>query len=145
MRNAGPKINAMLDDEKIQKQNNKIMKGSEDKECITIEEGKQLKINNSMPPRFYGLPIAHKKDTPLRSIVSSMQNPTNFLLKFLVNTIKNIIDKNEYHGKGSWDFFNFIKTKNKQFPKEYQLISLDVTFLYINIPTNLVLQSVRER
>src|SRR3978361_2132464 len=80
---------------------------------------------------------------PIRPIVSNNQAPLYNLSKFLANIISNIVGKNNYFIKNSFEFKNFIDTLNV--PDDHVLISLDDTSLYTNIPINLVEQIINEK
>ena len=118
-----------------QKNNNELITKWENKMYISPDTAKKLKIQNSQPPKIYGLPKLHKENIPLRPIVSCIQSPFENLSKFLKNNIQNIVNSNKYYIKDSTDFKS--KIKNINIPDNYILISLDVISLYTNIPINL--------
>jgi len=119
-----------------QDKNNKLIKNWLENKYIDTVEYKKLLTHNAQPPKIYGLPKTHKKDTPMRPIVSSIQSPFYKLSKFLSNIIANVVGKNNHYIKDSFEFKKFIDTV-KVIPN-YQLISLDVVSLYTNIPKELV-------
>ena len=55
------------------------------------------------PPRFYGLPKIHKKNIPLRPIVSSIGSVAYGVAKVLANIIKPLMGCTEHHVQNSQD------------------------------------------
>jgi len=102
----------------------------------------KLIVRNSLPPKIYFLPKIHKKDLPLRPIVSSIQSPTYNLSKHLSNILSNITNKKEYSIHNSIDFKN--KIKNKIVSNGHAILSLDVSSLFTNIPTDLVTKLIKK-
>ena len=102
-----------------------------------------LTQTNTNIARCYGLPKIHKKDIPLRPIISTINSPTHFLSKTLYNHIKNCIRTPNSHINNSFE----LKSKLHSFfiPDDYILLSLDVTSLFTNIPCHLVLNSLDRR
>ena len=110
---------------------------------ISPNTAKNLQIRNALLPKIYGLPKLHKKNIPLRPIISCIQSPFNLLSKFLKNILSNIAYKNEYYIKDSFHFKQ--KLKNIQIPEEYILISLDLISLYTNIPISLATKIINKK
>ncbi len=61
------------------------------------------------PPRFYGLPKVHKKDTPLRPIVSSIGTITYNHAQYLAQILSPLVGKTEHHVKNSEEFAKKIR------------------------------------
>ena len=59
-------------------------------------------------PKFYGLPKIHKKDVPLRPIVSSIGSMMYDTAKFLAKIMKPLVGLNSHHIVNSEDFVNKI-------------------------------------
>ncbi|GJQ70377.1 hypothetical protein Trydic_g22808 [Trypoxylus dichotomus] len=53
---------------------------------------KQVIITEALPPRLHGLPKIHKRDIPLRPIVSAIGAPTYLLAKHLTTLLQPYID-----------------------------------------------------
>lgn len=51
------------------KKNNKIITNMENKNYISLNIAKKLKIHNAITPRMYGLPKLHETESPVRPIV----------------------------------------------------------------------------
>lgn len=91
-------------------------------------------------PLFYELPEIYKIDAPLRPIVSCANSPTYSEAKVLYDKLKNEIPTPDSHVNNSFEFKNKLKTFN--IPKDYVLLSLDVSALFINVSCDLVIQSL---
>ena len=97
---------------------------------------------DSTPASFYGLPKIHKENVPLRPITSVVGSPTYELSKYLAK-ILSPLQNNKYTVKNSASFVKKIRTMPID-PDEI-LISFDVVSLFTCIPTQLVIEVVRER
>lgn len=117
-------------------QNNTLIKEWENKCFISPQIAKSLTIHNSVPPKIYGLPKIHKTDIPLRPIISHIQSPLYKLSKHLTTILSNIINKNPYYIKNSFDLKSSLD--KLQIPLNHKLFSLDIVSLYTNIPTDTV-------
>jgi len=135
-----------LNSNPLQKMNSKInnlIKSWYDSKVIDDWTHKCLKCTNGNLPRCYGLPKIHKKDVPLRIVVSSVGSPMYEVAKFLHNIINSSIKKPNSHIKDSWSFVSYIKNKNIQ--QNEILVSFDVTSLFTNLPKELILQGIEKR
>lgn len=97
---------------------------------------KQCKYLTDFTPRcplFYGLPKLHKKDCPLRPIVSQINGPTSRLNelvdKYLLTAEQNI----PYLLQDTTAYLQLID-RNKNNGTDCFLVTMDVTSLYTNIP-----------
>ena len=63
----------------------------------------------SSVPKFYGLPEIHKKDVPLRPIVSSIGSVTYGVAKELSRILKPLVGKSIYHVDNSKEFAEEIR------------------------------------
>ena len=77
------------------------------KNKITTPVYYQLKCDKAVTPKFYGLPIIHKSDVPLRPIVSFIGAPTYCLAKFLVGILSPLLSL-EYTVQNSSQFVRLI-------------------------------------
>ena len=93
--------------------------------------------------KFYGLPKIHKKNIPLRPIVSSIGSVTYRVAKELARIIKPLMGNSQHH-----------VCNTKQFADEIQKIKLeegecitsyDVTALFTSIPVASALQIIRSK
>ena len=83
-------------------------------------------------PKFYGLPKAHKANTPLRPIVSSIGSVSYGVAKELARIIKPLVGSTEHHVNNSKEFIEEIK-KIKLEEGEC-ITSYDVSALFTSIP-----------
>ncbi|KAL7307629.1 hypothetical protein TKK_0000317 [Trichogramma kaykai] len=102
-----------------------------------------LTQTNTILAKCYGLPKIHKKDIPLRPIISTINSPTHFLSKTLYDSIKNAIPLPKSHIDNSRTFVKIMN--NFSVPDGYTLISLDVVSLFTCIPCDLVLTALDRR
>lgn len=72
-------------------------------------------------PKFYGLPKIHKKDVPLRPIVSSIGSVMYDTAKFLAKIMKPLVGLNSHHIVNSEDFVN--KIAELKVPPGQKLVS----------------------
>ena len=99
-------------------------------------------VNNTVLPRCYGLYKIHKEGYPMRIIVSSLNSPTIALESYVKTVLTKALPFPNSHIKDSWQFKN--KIENTAIPKDHSMISLDATSLFTNIPTKLVLNSLKK-
>jgi hypothetical protein len=80
---------------------------------------------------LYGLPKIHKKDAPIRPIISSIGTYNYKLAKYLDGIIKPLLKESKYILNDTFDFVNKITMlKNTG----YRMLSFDVESLFTNIP-----------
>ena len=101
---------------------------------------RKLRTTDGIIPRAYGLTKIHKQNYPLRIIVSSLNSPLYNLSLFLHNIITDSISEIPSFIKNSFDLIN--KLKDVKLEPDSMLVSLDVVFLFINIPIDLASDSV---
>jgi hypothetical protein len=77
-----------------------------------------------------------------RPIVSTIGGPLYNLTKYMANILTKS-HNNKYAIKNSYDFVN--KIKNTQIPPGYIFISLDVQSLFSNIPTELLIDCIKNK
>ena len=85
-------------------------------------------------PKFYGLPKIHKKDAPLRPIVSSIGSVMYNTAKFLAKILRPLVGHNGHHIINSEDFTN--KIADLEVSPGQTLVSYDVSALFTSIPIN---------
>ena len=85
-------------------------------------------------PKIYGLPKTHKKDVPMRPIVSSIDSAPHKIGKALAKILTPLLGKiSPAHLRNSGDLLNRIKHLDLH---GMSLSSLDVKSLYTNIPVH---------
>ena len=88
------------------------------------------------PPRtplFYGLPKVHKKDIPLRPIVSGCDSPTDNLSRYITHFIQPLVTHLPSYIKDTKHFLRIIHD-TPTLPPDAFLVTADVSSLYTNIP-----------
>ena len=93
------------------------------------------------PPKFYGLPKVHKKDTPLRPIVSSVGTITYNCAKLLAEILSPLVGKTVHHVANSQDFAKRIV--NERVEEDEELRSYDVTALFTSVPVDKALTVIQ--
>lgn len=149
------KMNQLLDDNDTyevitrnptnctQVNNNEIIEKLFNYQCIGIGEYRRCISHNALTPRIYGLPKIHKDGVPLRPVVSYIGAPTYGTAGFLSDVLYHVVDKNKYYINNSYEVREMIK--KVKVPDGYGFISLDVTALFTNIPTNLVMKIIEDK
>ena len=94
-------------------------------------------------PKFYGLPKIHKKDAPLRPVVSSIGRVMYNTAKFLAKILRPLVGLNNHHIINSEDFIN--KIADLEVPPGQKLASYDVSALFTSIPINEAMSIVRSK
>ena len=95
------------------------------------------------PPRFYGLPKIHKKNIPLRPIVSSIGSVAYGLAKVLADIIKPLMGCSEHHVQNSQMFVEEIK--DMKLEKGECITSYDVVALFTSIPISSALEVMKKK
>jgi hypothetical protein len=84
------------------------------------------------PGRFYLLPKRHKENNPGRLIVSVNCHPTEKISEFIDFHLRPFVENLPSHIKDTTDYLK--KMENLTIPENTTLVTMDVTFLYTNIP-----------
>lgn len=128
---------------KIQKEINNITNQCIQQNIIDKRTGMQWKSLNTTAPVIYFVPKVHKKDIPLRPIVSTIKSPTYNIAKYINNSLKHCMHYN-YQIKDSWNFVEYIK-KLENIPNDHKIVSFDVSSLFTNIPIDLAIKIIRNK
>ena len=94
-------------------------------------------------PKLYGLPKIHKKNNPLRPIVSSRGSVTYGVAEELARILKPLTGNTIHHVINCNDFADDIK-KNK-LDREDCIISYDVSALFTSIPDKSSIQIIENK
>ncbi|XP_045463801.1 uncharacterized protein LOC123673359 [Harmonia axyridis] len=128
----------------LQTKSNNYIKKLQDLNILSAERAKALKSYNSVCPKIYGNPKLHKRDCPLRPIVSSINSPTSNISMFMTEVLTQTYDReNEYFIKDTFEFATFVN--NFRLEEDYVLISLDVVNLFGNLCEEVVVDVLNQR
>ena len=93
-------------------------------------------------PKFYGLPKIHKKETPLRPIVSSIGSVSYATSKELARILKPLVGRSPYHVHNNQDLLEDLK--NLKLEKDECLMSFDVKALFTSVPIQPAIQVIKK-
>ena len=116
---------------------------------IKAETGMQENIYRKMyptgvsPPKFYGLPKIHKKNIPLRPIVSSIGSVSYGVAKELSRIIKPLMGCSQHHVNNSKQFVD--ELKEMKLEEGECITSYDVTALFTSIPVPSALDIIKKK
>ena len=96
----------------------------------------------AVTPKYYGLPKVHKKDTPLRPIVSSIGSVTYETAKELSRILKPLVGRSLHHVKNNQDFIHNLEEMELE-PEEC-MISFDVKALFTSVPIQPALKIIKK-
>ena len=123
----GKELNFMISCE------NNLRKTMDSCKSLNKQDRDNLVPSGSRPGRLYGLAKIHKKQVPMRPILSAIGTPTYKLAKFLVPIIAPITI-NEYTVRDSFTFAKEISDSSFNFPEGIFMTSFDAESLFTNIP-----------
>ena len=93
-------------------------------------------------PKFYGLPKIHKKETPLRPIISSIGSVSYATSKELARILKPLVGRSPYHVHNNQDLLEDLKSL--KLGKDECLRSFDVKALFTSIPIKPAIQVIKK-
>ena len=103
---------------------------------------KKLYQTEAGVPKFYGLPKIHKKETPLRPIVSSIGAVSYATSKELVRILKPLVGRSPYHVHNNQDLLEDLKSLKLE--KDECLMSFDVKALFTSVPIQPAIQIIKK-
>ncbi|XP_050518679.1 uncharacterized protein LOC126892954 isoform X2 [Diabrotica virgifera virgifera] len=88
---------------------------------------------NPLIPRLYGLPKIHKVGIPIRPVVSFINTPVSILSKFILNTLKNLINFTpRFTVSNSYQLVDKLQLINLN--PDITMLSFDVSNLFTSVP-----------
>ena len=93
-------------------------------------------------PKFYGLPKIHKRDTPLRPIVSSLGSVSYATSKELARILKPLVGRSSYHVHNNQDLLEDLKSLKLE--EDECLMSFDVKALFTSVPVQPAIQIIQK-
>ena len=121
----------------------RILKKIKTEGGISDEKYKKMYPTGAGPPKFYGLPKIHKRETLLRPIVSSKGTVNYNTSKELANILKPLVGWTSHHLKNTKDFIDQIKDI-KLLPDE-TIISYDIKALFTSVPIQPVINIIKKK
>ena len=118
----------------------KILTNLKKSKKIDIFTYKRCYPRGSRPCILYGLPKVHKKDTPMRPIMSAVSSPVHGLAKLLVPWLAPIT-VNQYTVNNSLVFATELRCIELE---KLHLASFDITSLFTNIPLDETIRIISE-
>ena len=103
---------------------------------------KKMYPTGAVAPKFYGLPKIHKRDIPLRPIVSSRGSISYEVAKELSRTLRPLVGKSP-HIKNTGDFVQQVRGIKLQ-PTEC-ITSYDVSALFTSVPIESAITIIRNK
>ena len=97
----------------------------------------------AVAPKFYGLPKIHKRDIPLRPIVSSRGSINYEVAKELSRILRPLVGKSPHHIKNTGDFVQQVRGIKLQ-PTEC-ITSYDVSALFTSVPIESAITIIRNK
>ena len=105
------------------------------KECLISKQVyKAIRPTGSQRPRMYGFSKIHKKDVPLRPILSMTGSAQHQLAKWLTSLLQSVLQ--DLSSNCVSDSFTFVKEVRKFtfFPSSVFFCSFDISSLFTNVP-----------
>jgi len=127
----------------IEKDLNNFLKIWLQKGYINKQQFYKLRSSDSLLPKAYGFPKIHKKNTPFRIIVSSVNTALYSLASFLHRIISDSLQHMNGHTTNSFKIYNSLS--GKTIGDTDVLLSLDVTSLFTNVPLDLAMDGIDNR
>ncbi|XP_050515797.1 uncharacterized protein LOC126890693 [Diabrotica virgifera virgifera] len=88
---------------------------------------------NPLIPRLYGLPKIHKVGIPIRPVVSFINTPVSILSKFILNTLKNLLNFTPHFTVlNSYQLVDKLQLIN--LTPDITMLSFDVSNLFTSVP-----------
>ena len=103
---------------------------------------RRLYPTGATTPKYYGLSKVHKKDTPLRPIVSSIGSATYETAKELSRILKPLVGRSTHHVRNNQDFIHSIEEITVE-PEEC-MMSFNVKALFTSIPIQPTLKIIKK-
>lgn len=100
-------------------------------------------MSDGVLPRAYGFPKIHKRDCPLRIIVSSINSPLHPLATYLHNLLFNNLPAPTNRVINNYDVVDRLRDLNLE--AHHHFFSLDVISLFTNVPLDFVIKGIGKR
>ena len=104
---------------------------------------KKMYPTGAVAPKFYGLPKIHKRDIPLRPIVSSRGSINYELAKELSRILRPLVGSSIHHIKNTADFVQHLKGITLE--ANEAIVSYDVSELFTSEPIDPAINIIRRK
>ena len=104
---------------------------------------KKMYPTGAVPPKFYGLPKIHKRDIPLRPIVSSRGSTNYEVSRKLARILRPLVGSSPHHIKNTGDFIE--QTKGIDLQANECITSYDVSALFTSVPIDPAIDIIKRR
>lgn len=108
-----------------------------------VRTAKWLRSYAGVIPKAYGLTKIHKEGNPMRPVVAFINSPLYNISKFFADILKNMVGNEVSSVKNSYDLIENIK--DIRIPSDHKLVSFDVVSLFTNIPSKLVIGTIKRK
>ena len=112
-------------------------------EGISNQLYKKMYPTWAVAPKFYGLPKIHKRDIPLRPIVSSRGSINYELAKELSRILRALVGSSPHHIKNTADFVQ--QLKGITLKANEAIVSYDVSALFTSVPIDPAINIIRRK
>ena len=102
---------------------------------------KKLYPTGAGVPKFYGLPKIHKKETPLRPIVSSIGAVSYATSKELARILRSLVGRSPYRVHNNQDLLEDLRSL--KLGKDECLMFFDVKALFTSVPIEPAIQIIK--
>ena len=110
---------------------------------LSKKTAERLKVINPKTPKLYFTPKMHKENNPGRSVINSVNCHNSEILCFVDDLLQPSVKKIPSCIKNTNDFAN--KIINFKVPENSFLVTIDVKALYMNIPNNEGIATVKQK
>ena len=104
---------------------------------------KKMYSTGAVAPKFYGLPKIHKRNIPLRTIVSSRGSINYELAKELSRILRPLVGSSPHHIKNTADFVQ--QLKGITLKANEAIVSYDVSALFTSVPIDPAINIIKRK
>ena len=120
-----------------------LLKKTKTEGGISDQLYKKMYLTGAVAPKIYGLPKIHKRDIPLRPIVSSRSSINYEVAKELSRILRPLVGSFPYHIKNTGDFVQQLKGITIQ--TNENIVSYDVSALFTSVPIDPAINIIRRK
>ena len=121
----------------------KLLKKIKAEDGISEQLYKKMYLTGAVAPKFYGLPKIHKRDIPLRPIVSSRGSINYEVAKELSSILRPLVGSSPHHIKNTADFVQQLKGITLE--ANDSMVSYDVSALFTSVSIDPAINIIRRK